>query len=484
MVTVRSKRVQRSQFNSVPQALKDLSQWVCWKYEQRDGKPTKPPYNALTGRHASSTDRLTWCSFQEAETAFRSGKYEGIGFVFASSDDFAGIDIDDCVDPATGEINSYAQGIINEHSTYCEISPSGTGVKGFLKTRLQLNSKRKKLNGIEIELYCSDRYFTVTGKHLPDTPASVNDCTEAFKRLHQTLSQSQDTNKAAHSQGWQDRKTDPIPDEEIKRRLFSEKERGAEWEALYESGTSSKATSDSQLDFSLIKKLAFYAGKDGHTQVERLAESSALYRPKWNTKRNGITWLRNSIIKACDSLEEATSSSKTALNTMNVLNSLNVLDYVVDLDTVVSTPVKWLWEGWIPAGKLSLLSGDPGLGKTTLAIDIAARLSVGRPMPHSSVRTEPGTTLILTAEDDIADTIKPRICAAQGNPSKIKALLSVPSKHGENVYTRLPSLPEDIEALRTIIKEHDVKLVIIDPMMAYLSSRIDAHKDQDIRRLV
>ena len=94
MVTVRSRTIQRSQFNSVPQALKDLDQWICWKYEQRDGKPTKPPYNARTGRRASSTDNLTWCSFQEAEKAFRSGKYEGIGFVFTSSDNFAGIDIE------------------------------------------------------------------------------------------------------------------------------------------------------------------------------------------------------------------------------------------------------------------------------------------------------------------------------------------------------------------------------------------------------
>lgn len=478
---MRTRTIQRSQFNSVPQALKDLDQWVCWKYEQRGDKPTKPPYNARTGCYARTTDKSTWHSFQEAEKAFTSGKYEGIGFVFAATDNFAGIDIDDCVNPVTGEINFYAQGIINKHPTYWEISPSGTGVKGFLKVRSQLDSKRKKLDGIEIELYCSSRYFTVTGKHLPGIPKSVNDCTKAFEQLHQTLSQDT-TSKVIHSQGWQERENDPLTDEEILERLFDEDKRGPEWEALYKSGTSSKAASDSQLDFSLIKKLAYYAGKDGHTQIERLAESAALYREKWNSNRGDTTWLRKSIIEACDRLEESTSSQKTTLNNMNVLNSLNILDYVVDLDTVVSTPVKWLWEGWLPAGKLSLLSGDPGLGKTTLALDIAARLSVGKSMPHSSNQIEPGMTLILTAEDDLADTIKPRLCAANGEPSMVKAMLSVPSKQGENIYMRLPSLPEDIEALRTVITEYDVKLVIIDPMMAYLSSRIDAHKDQDIRR--
>ena len=476
----RTRTIQRSQFNSVPQALKDLPQWVCWKYELREGKRTKPPYQACTGRRASPTDNLTWCSFQEAEAAFRSGKYAGIGFVFASSDKFAGIDIDDVRNPDTGELTPYAQRIINEHPTYWEISPSGTGVKGFLTTRSQLGSKRRKLNGAETEIYCSDRYFTVTGNHLINTPSSVKDCTTAFKKLHQTL--LQDVNKAIHSQGWQERETDPIPDEEILRRLFSEKERGAEWKALYEDGTGSKVASDSEADASLITKLAYYCEKDGHTQIKRLAENSALCRAKWNTKRTGITWLEREIIRACNRLDEPTSSPPTMLNNMSGLNSLNILDYVLDLETVVSTPVKWLWEGWLPAGKLSLLSGDPGLGKTTVALDIAARLSVGKSMPYSSNQIEPGMTLILTAEDDLADTIKPRLCAASGEPSMVRAMLSVPSKHGENIYVRLPSLPEDIEALRTVITEYDVKLVIIDPMMAYLSSRIDAHKDQDIRR--
>lgn len=479
---MRTRTIQRSQFNSVPQALKELDQWVCWKYKQRDGKPTKPPYNARTGFPASSTDNLTWCSFQEAKRAFRSGKYEGIGFVFASSDNFAGIDIDDCIDPETKQLSSYAQVFVDNHPTYWEVSPSGTGIKGFLRISSFLGIKRGAVNGLAVELYCGSHYFTVTGRHLSGSPTSINDCTSAFKQLHQTLIQSQKANKVTHSQGWQERETDQRTDEEILRLLFSEKERGEEWKSLYESGIGSKVASDSEADASLIAKLAYYCGKDGHTQIERLAENSALCRPKWNTMRTGITWLNREIIRACDRLEEPTSSPKTTLNNMNVLNSLDILDHVVDLDTVVSTPVKWLWDGWLPAGKLSLLSGDPGLGKTTLAIDIAARLSVGKSMPHSSNRIEPGMTLILTAEDDLADTIKPRICAACGEPSNIKAILSVPTKHGDNIYMRLPSLPEDIEALKTVITRYDVKLVIIDPMMAYLSSRIDAHKDQDIRR--
>ena len=322
MVKVRVKRTsQRLRYSLVPQALKDLDQWVVWRLVNRSGKPSKPLYNVHTGRYAKTIDPLTWCSYQEAVTDLESGKYDGIGFVFTASDKLAGIDIDDCRNPETGEITAYAQGIIDNHPTYWEVSPSGTGVKGFLKTSVPVKSKRAKTNGVEVEIYCSDRYFTVTGNRLPNTPTLVKDCTNAFKQLHQTL--SQETNKAVHSQGWIERERDPLTDDEILERLFSEKERGAEWEALYETGDWSKVKSDSEADAALLYKLAYYAGPDGHTQIERLARGSTLARMKWDSKRNDTTWLREQIIRACDHRRGETGSQQSGWKNTSTSTSFN-----------------------------------------------------------------------------------------------------------------------------------------------------------------
>ena len=76
-----------------------LDQWVVWKLEERDGKPTKVPYNAKTGCRADSTDPATWASFTTA-AARSTGAYAGVGFVFSEHDPYCGVDFDECVDTA------------------------------------------------------------------------------------------------------------------------------------------------------------------------------------------------------------------------------------------------------------------------------------------------------------------------------------------------------------------------------------------------
>src|SRR5262245_52744750 len=81
---------------SIPEALRSKDQWVAWKSVARDGKATKVPINAKSGKHASTTNPQTWAAFQEAVEAYEAGGYDGIGFVF--NDDFIGLDIDNGVD--------------------------------------------------------------------------------------------------------------------------------------------------------------------------------------------------------------------------------------------------------------------------------------------------------------------------------------------------------------------------------------------------
>src|SRR5215207_9094389 len=125
------------------QNIRDLRQWLCWRTEERDGKPTKVPYSPLTGEKANSTDPETWASYEEAVSAYREHGYDGIGFVFTPEDDLCGVDLDGCLDPETGEIESWAQEIIEELNSYTEISPSGRGIHVLLRGSLPAGRNRK-----------------------------------------------------------------------------------------------------------------------------------------------------------------------------------------------------------------------------------------------------------------------------------------------------------------------------------------------------
>src|SRR5829696_9078904 len=88
----------------IPEELKVRPQWVDWKLEERDGDVTKVPYTPRTNRKASSTDLLTWGTFDEVLDALRTEHFDGIGFVFSSADPYCGVDLDGCRNPETGEV--------------------------------------------------------------------------------------------------------------------------------------------------------------------------------------------------------------------------------------------------------------------------------------------------------------------------------------------------------------------------------------------
>jgi putative DNA primase/helicase len=145
---------------NIPEEMRQYRQWVVWKLEERDGDLTKMPYIAGGVGKAKSTDSLTWRSFEEAVQAFKTGRYSGIGFVFSTGDPFAGVDLDHCRDPETGEVEEWAEKIIKAFGGYAEVSPSGTGVHIIVRGKAP-NKKRG-----QVEAYSSERYFTMTGQTL------------------------------------------------------------------------------------------------------------------------------------------------------------------------------------------------------------------------------------------------------------------------------------------------------------------------------
>ncbi|MCZ7662729.1 MAG: AAA family ATPase [Thermoleophilia bacterium] len=142
--------------------------------------------------------------------------------------------------------------------------------------------------------------------------------------------------------------------------------------------------------------------------------------------------------------------------------------------------VRWLWPGRIPQGKLVVLDGDPGLGKSTACLDIAARLSRGDVMPDGTSGGEPSGVVILSAEDGLADTIVPRLIAAGADLTRILLLAACPDSNGEAEHP--PLLPDDLPFLTQAIVQVDACLVVVDPLMAYLAGKVNSYRDQDVRR--
>ncbi len=139
--------------------------------------------------------------------------------------------------------------------------------------------------------------------------------------------------------------------------------------------------------------------------------------------------------------------------------------------------VRWLWPKRLPLGKLVVLDGDPGLGKSTLTLDIAARVTRGAKMPDSDEERPPAAVLIASLEDDVADTIRPRLEAAGADLQRVFDVRTVRGRAQE----RLLVLPDDVQAIEAAIVQHGAALVVIDPVMAILSGQTDAHRDQDVR---
>jgi len=158
-------------FDNIPDSLRHLPQWVLWHLVSRDGVETKIPCS-ISGQPARANDPRTWHAYNDVVAAYNPDRDAGLGFMFAETDPFCGIDLDGCRDPATGQIDSWAVQIITDLESYAEVSPSGTGVKIWIMGRLPDGVRHKyeipdtpAIHGKQpaIEAYDTRRYFAVTG---------------------------------------------------------------------------------------------------------------------------------------------------------------------------------------------------------------------------------------------------------------------------------------------------------------------------------
>ena len=154
---------------------------------------------------------------------------------------------------------------------------------------------------------------------------------------------------------------------------------------------------------------------------------------------------------------------------------------LVTVADVEREEVSWLWPGYIPKGRLTIIDGDPGVGKSWLTLAIAAAVTTGAPWPGQVESREAANVLVLTAEDGIADTVRPRLEDMGADLRRVRVLTGVQDGEG---HQRHASLVDDLPVLDGVLAQGGYGLVIIDPLNAYLGTSLDTHRDAALRAVL
>ena len=144
-------------------------------------------------------------------------------------------------------------------------------------------------------------------------------------------------------------------------------------------------------------------------------------------------------------------------------------------------PLTWLWPGRIPAGKLTLFSGDPGLGKGTVMADLVARATTGRLMPGSGEddSARPGDAILICAEDGVEDTIFPRVMAAAGDPDRVRILDGAETAGPKSQFQGISI--QDVDVISQAVNQSsNPRLLVVDPVSAFMGG-VDSHNNTDVR---
>ena len=265
--------VSKPVFNSenIPPELHGFSRFVLWRYQIRNGKQSKPPYQ-LDGKFASPNNPATWNPYQAVIDAYRNGDFAGIGFMLTKDVGIVCIDLDHCIQ-SDNTLTPIAQQIVGMMvGTYTEISPSGDGLHIWCKGVLPEGGRRKG----GVEMYDSDRYITLTGNLYPNSYRKIIDCTDKLKTIHSLVFNAQPQKER------EDVITNPSPPLPVDDRtvidMLSRSKRGDEFNALMSGNHNGD---HSAADLSLCNMLAFGTRKDA-AMMDTIFRTSGLMREKWD----------------------------------------------------------------------------------------------------------------------------------------------------------------------------------------------------------
>jgi hypothetical protein len=290
----------------IPEALRFFDQWVNWRYEWKKERWAKVPLCPRTGAPASVSDRHTWGPFFEAHDRYLRGGVDGVGFVLTAEASVTGIDLDRCRDPRTGVVEPWADALVRELGSYAEVSPSGTGVKAFVRGTLKDRRGGKKG---QVELYSEGRYFTVTGRRLEGVPAEVRQEQGLLRLLEERF-------LGAPTDGpTEDPDVTPmagLTDEQVID--LATKRNGEKFARLW-SGDVSGYPSASEADLALLAILGYWTRRDPARMERLFGESGLGKREKWARADYRQKTIRQALVgmvtRRTTSIQEQSGTSKT-----------------------------------------------------------------------------------------------------------------------------------------------------------------------------
>lgn len=449
--------------DNVPQELKSIPRWVGFT-------PDKIPMQANNVK-ASSTNPTTWSTFERACEFASTDGLAGVGFVF-DGDGIVGIDLDACVND--GEPEPWALEVISQFDSYTEYSPSGNGIHIYCRGRKPVCSSKKE----QVECYATTRYFTVTGNQygkcneIKECQAAINWLCRAYLNWDQEQIKKDKKQEKVGVQ-FDDQETARIC---LKLLLPWRADEYSEWVkigmVLY-----SLNLYDAWVDFSksspkfdenkcrkkwpsLVPKLAniswLIAKAREDVGVDKVAEMLG----------HNMTPHRAGKIAAMDDSVEGSQVSSAASEIS-----------CIDLSTIKPQKVDWLWHPYIPRGMVSMLIGHPGVGKSTMLIDIVARVSTTGVMPDGQIipTCKVGIGMV---EDDLTRVTVPRLLAAGANLDNIKSLDGITKPNSSSVMPI--KLPQHADRIKEFIEQHGIGLLVLDPITAYMGGS-DNNAQQDVR---
>jgi hypothetical protein len=286
---------------TIPPELRDAARWIVWKWWREGDKWKKPPIDPRKPpgkrQEISHLDPKNWMGFEAARDLVHRGG-DGIGFSLGHDGfgELVGVDFDHCLDDAGRITKPDVERWVKALDSYTEVTPSGDGLRVWVKGSIPKAGSPKHDAGIEI--YARRRYFTVTGRHLDETPAAINRRQQALDALWRELWPDARPKPRAKANGHGSGHAAGSDDELIERARRARN--GAKFSALFFDGdTSGYGGDDNRADLALMNFLAYHTGKDPE-RMERIFGQSALgRREKWTGRPDYRQRTIDLAIKGC-----------------------------------------------------------------------------------------------------------------------------------------------------------------------------------------
>jgi len=436
------------------------------------------------GNHS---DPATWSTFDDAVKQLEKG--QGIGYCFLDGE-IHGLDIDHCRNPKTGQLCAEAMVLLSRLSSWAEYSVSGQGIHVFFKG----NVRGKQLGETCLQYWNpknSPRFFALTCDMVGEAFTNLKDVGDEFNYIFATArhisAKIKEELKSVDYEQWAHLpvEREPVEEQREKPKIKSRK--------LHK-------------DFDVEDFLKFYGLEVDNITNNSIGKcyrlTSCPIKGEKHVGQNSTT--TNFILSADGGLGfHCQSTGCVDYSVAEVIKKLaedhepypkpiyvvekkqqpeiGLLYSLCSLDGIEETSLNWLWPGFLPNNQLVHFVGASSEGKSPVTLDIVARVTTGREWPDGTPNTlGPRSVILMAGEDDLSDTVIPRLRMAGADILKVK-IFKVTAKRDDKETDLAAALDRDYQGLVDSVRSvDDLALIVIDPITNYLGKQ-SMNKEEDIR---